>query len=63
MKTRGGSARAGDVISYVFCIKEGEDSSKSAQADRAKHPDEVRKATDGLKIGELDVISDEELRV
>lgn len=53
MKTRGGSARAGDVIPYVFCLKEGEPSSKSAQAERAKHPDEVKKAADELKIGEL----------
>lgn len=27
--------------------------SKTAQADRAKHPDEVRKADSGLKIGTL----------
>ncbi|KAF5362489.1 hypothetical protein D9756_002711 [Leucocoprinus leucothites] len=50
MKGRGGSARAGDVIPYVFCLKEDEESSKSAQAERAKHPDEVRKATEELKI-------------
>lgn len=56
MKTRGGSARAGDVIPYVFCLKEGEDSSKTAQADRAKHPDEVKKANGELKIGELELL-------
>ncbi|KXN86712.1 DNA polymerase alpha catalytic subunit [Leucoagaricus sp. SymC.cos] len=50
MKSKGGSARAGDVIPYVFCIKEGEDSSKSAQADRAKHPDEVKKGAGEIKI-------------
>jgi DNA polymerase alpha subunit A len=53
MKTRGGSARAGDVIPYLFCLKDGEDASKSAQAERAKHPDELRKAGDELKIGGL----------
>ena len=51
MKSRGGNARSGDVIPYVFCLCEGEESAKSAQADRARHPDEFRKATD-LTIGE-----------
>jgi DNA polymerase alpha subunit A len=51
MKTRGGSARAGDVIPYIFCLAEGEQSAKSAQADRAKHPDEIRRAGTDLKIG------------
>ena len=53
MKTKGTSARAGDVIPYVFCLKDGEDSSKTAQADRAKHPDEVKRAADEIKIGEV----------
>ncbi len=53
MKTRGGSARSGDVIPYILCIKDGEDSSKTAQAERAKHPDELKKAGVELKIGEL----------
>lgn len=53
MKTRGGSARAGDVIPYVFCVKEGEDSSKTGQAERAKHPDEVRRADGEFKIGKF----------
>lgn len=51
MKARGGTARAGDVIPYIFCLNEGEASAKSAQADRAKHPDEVRRAGPELKIG------------
>ena len=52
MKARGASARAGDVIPYIFCVDEGgETSGKAAQADRAKHPDEIRRATD-IKIGE-----------
>ncbi|VDC06072.1 unnamed protein product [Peniophora sp. CBMAI 1063] len=47
MKARGASARAGDVIPYIFCVDEGgESSGKTAQADRARHPDEIRKATD-----------------
>lgn len=44
MKAKGGSARVGDVIPYIFCISPGEESAKSAQADRAKHPDELKKA-------------------
>lgn len=51
MKARGASARNGDIIPYIFCIAEGEESAKSAQADRAKHPDELKKAGSGLKIG------------
>jgi DNA polymerase alpha subunit A len=51
MKTKGGTAKAGDVIPYIFCLAEGEETAKTAQADRAKHPDEVRKAGSELKIG------------
>jgi DNA polymerase alpha subunit A len=50
MKARGGNARSGDVIPYLFCLGEGEESAKSGQAERAKHPDEFRKSND-LKIG------------
>lgn len=67
MKARGGSAKAGDVIPYVFCVegaanvdekKVGKEDVKEAggpkgsQADRAKHPDEIRKAGSGLLVGE-----------
>ncbi|TCD69077.1 DNA-directed DNA polymerase alpha catalytic subunit pol1 [Steccherinum ochraceum] len=50
MKTRGGTARSGDVIPYIFCVGESGETSKTAQADRAKHPDEVRKVGSELKI-------------
>ncbi|KAF9006961.1 hypothetical protein BDQ17DRAFT_1351161 [Cyathus striatus] len=50
MKAKGGAARSGDVIPYIFCRAEGEESAKTAQADRAKHPDEIRKAGSELKI-------------
>lgn len=53
MKAKGGTPRAGDVIPYLFCLGEGEEPAKSAQADRAKHPDEVRRAGSALKIGEF----------
>ncbi|KAF8621892.1 hypothetical protein AX15_007444 [Amanita polypyramis BW_CC] len=44
LKVKGGTAKTGDVIPYVFCIAEGEHSAKTGQADRAKHPDEVRRS-------------------
>ena len=56
MKARGGTARAGDVIPYVFCLGDNGESAKSAQADRAKHPDEVRRAGSGLQIGACFVV-------
>lgn len=71
MKARGGSAKAGDVIPYIFCIdgvappkeedektegkpvikKEQTGGSKTSQAERAKHPDEIKKAGSGLVVG------------
>jgi len=53
MKARGGTPRAGDVIPYVFCLGPGGETGKTAQAERAKHPDEVRKAENNLQIGIL----------
>ncbi|KAJ7634179.1 DNA polymerase family B-domain-containing protein [Mycena polygramma] len=50
MKLRGGDARHGDVIPYVFCLAEGEQTAKTAQADRAKHPEEFKKVDSGLKL-------------
>ncbi|KAF8655036.1 hypothetical protein AX16_003272 [Volvariella volvacea WC 439] len=50
MKSKGQSAKAGDVISYIFCIAEGEQAAKTAQAERAKHPDEVRRGGADVKI-------------
>ena len=51
MKSKGGTARAGDVIPYIFCLGSGGESSKTGQADRARHPDEVRKADKECQIG------------
>lgn len=51
IKAKGGSAKAGDVIPYLFCLPEGETTAKAAQSDRAFHPDEFRK--DNLKLGRL----------
>jgi DNA polymerase alpha subunit A len=51
LKAKGGAPHSGDVIPYIFCLGEGEETGKSGQAERARHPDEVRKADNGLKIG------------
>lgn len=51
MQERGLNARMGDVIPYIFCLEpDGESNSKSGQADRAHHPDELRKHDSELKI-------------
>ena len=41
----------GDVVPYIFCLGSGGESSKTGQADRARHPDEVRKADKDSQIG------------
>ena len=53
MKSKGGTARAGDVVPYIFCLGSGGESSKTGQADRARHPDEVRKAEKDCQIGAM----------
>lgn len=53
LKSRGSAARSGDVISYIFCLGGGGESSKSGQAERAKHPDELRKTGSELVIGKV----------
>ncbi|KAG8710371.1 DNA-directed DNA polymerase alpha catalytic subunit pol1 [Ceratobasidium sp. 423] len=50
MKERGGHARIGDVIPYIFCLGGDGTSVKTGQADRAYHPDELRKTDSELKI-------------
>jgi DNA polymerase alpha subunit A len=51
MKARNVAARAGDVIPYIFCSGEGDMSGNTAQAERARHPDELRKAGSETQIG------------
>lgn len=51
LKTKGQPARAGDVVPYVFCLGEDGQTAKTAQADRAQHPDELRKVGNEFKIG------------
>jgi len=58
MKVRGSLAKIGDVVPYVFCLPvdlEGKisvgDGEKMSLADKARHPDEIRKG--GWAIGKL----------
>lgn len=49
-KSKGGNARSGDVIPYIFCLGADGETAKTGQADRARHPDEVRRAGSECKI-------------
>lgn len=51
MKAKGTAVRAHDVIPYIMCIGEDGKSAKTAQADRAFHPDDLRRQGSELKIG------------
>lgn len=53
MKAKGQSAKAGDVIPYIFCVPPSGETTKTAQAANAHHPDDVRRQGSTLKIGEL----------
>ncbi|KDQ26754.1 hypothetical protein PLEOSDRAFT_1105655 [Pleurotus ostreatus PC15] len=52
MKSKGGSARMGDVIPYIFCREIGDvdGNPSTSQAERAKHPDDLRKDESTLII-------------
>ncbi|GAA5879617.1 hypothetical protein JCM3774_004286 [Rhodotorula dairenensis] len=50
MKAKGQSAKAGDVIPYIFCVPPGGETTKTAQAANAHHPDDVRRQGSTLKI-------------
>lgn len=50
------AAKAGDVIPYIFCLgDDGSSSSKSAQADKARHPDDLRRQDSPWKIGQYEL--------
>lgn len=51
MKSKGVAVRAHDVIPYVICLGKDGSSARSAQADRAFHPDDLRRQGSELKIG------------
>ena len=45
------AVRAGDVVPYVFCLPDPAEPTKTSLSDRARHPDDVRRAGSELKIG------------
>jgi DNA polymerase alpha subunit A len=53
MKAKGVAVRAHDVIPYIMCLGDDGKSARSAQADKAWHPDDLRRQGSELKIGEL----------
>ncbi|KAK4685136.1 DNA polymerase alpha subunit A, partial [Tremellales sp. Uapishka_1] len=50
MKAKGVSARTHDVIPYIICLGPDGKSSKSAQGEKAFHPDDLRRQGSELKI-------------
>ncbi|ORY24867.1 hypothetical protein BCR39DRAFT_312260 [Naematelia encephala] len=50
MKSKGASVRAHDVIPYIMCLGGDGKSARSAQADKAFHPDDLRRQGSELKI-------------
>lgn len=50
MKSKGSAVRAHDVIPYIMCLGDDGKSAKTAQADRAFHPDDLRRQGSELKI-------------
>lgn len=57
MKAKGLSAKAGDVIPYIFCVPPNGETTKTAQAANAHHPDDVRRQGSTLKIGACALLS------
>jgi hypothetical protein len=51
MKAKGSAVRAHDVIPYIMCLGADGKSAKSAQADKAFHPDDLRRQGSELRIG------------
>ncbi|GMK53505.1 hypothetical protein CspeluHIS016_0100910 [Cutaneotrichosporon spelunceum] len=50
MKAKGAAVRAHDVIPYILCVGPDGKAARSAQADRAFHPDDLRRQGSELKI-------------
>lgn len=53
MKAKGVAVRAHDVIPYIMCLGDDGKSAKTAQADRAFHPDDLRRQGSELRIGKF----------
>jgi DNA polymerase alpha subunit A len=56
MKAKGTAVRAHDVIPYIMCLGADGKSAKSAQADKAFHPDDLRRQGSELRIGQCSVL-------
>jgi hypothetical protein len=41
----------GDVIPYIYCLGADGQTAKTAQPDKARHPDELRRGENEFKIG------------
>ncbi|KAL7423389.1 DNA-directed DNA polymerase alpha catalytic subunit pol1 [Cryptotrichosporon argae] len=50
LKQKGTAVRAHDVIPYIMCLGEDGKASRTAQADRAFHPDDLRRQGSDLRI-------------
>ncbi|BGP49603.1 DNA-directed DNA polymerase alpha catalytic subunit pol1 [Rhodotorula kratochvilovae] len=50
MKAKGLSAKSSDVIPYIFCVPPNGETTKTAQAANAHHPDDVRRQGSNLRI-------------
>lgn len=50
MKSKGASVRAHDVIPYILCVGADGKGARSAQADHAFHPDDLRRQGSVLRI-------------
>lgn len=51
MQARGQSAKAGDVIPYIFCLPDTGIPALSGKAANAYHPDEIKKQGSTLQVG------------
>ncbi|TIC20656.1 hypothetical protein E3Q13_00361 [Wallemia mellicola] len=50
MKSKGGTAKSGDVISYVFCASPDGVASKTGKAENAYHPEDLRRKDSNLSL-------------
>jgi DNA polymerase alpha subunit A len=57
MKARNTAVRASYVIPYIFCSSKADGMGNIAQTERARHPDEFRKAGSEAQIGEWESLS------
>ena len=51
MKSKGVAVRAHDVVPYIMCLGDDGKAARTAQADRAFHPDDLKRQGSELRIG------------